>query len=401
MRLSFVLTTRDGSPDPRPALEALAGCLQPGDEIIAVDAASEDGTTERLEDALAQLDFGPDIRIVPILLGTASPDRAIALNVGIDAAEAEALLLLADGVLPDAGGISAARRAMEAVGANLLISMAEMAACRITEPVSDGIPVARIAPELPLTREEILHRALMYPPEPERMIFRRALLSRNGNFTETSPLATSIFRWQLMDRAGRVAAWPTSFCLGSAGAEHEETHDPFAVLAHCDILRREGRDQALLLSWLCGHMMRDIHRLSGSNRLTYACALSRILEATPRRIWRRAMAAMPHPGALSMAEALRRGETMAIATLWTQEAGERLLQTMAERIEATAARLKELSATQDGMGRRIESLCRIAEFDALNQMKERPRNATSLPDDPSAAVAGARKESNRDDRAKA
>jgi glycosyltransferase involved in cell wall biosynthesis len=237
MRLSVILTTRDGSSHPCPVMNALTGCLQPGDEIIAVDAGSGDGTAERLESALARPDFAPDIRIVPILLASSPPDRAIPLNIGIGAAKAEAPFLLGDG-LPDAAQISAARGAMEAIGADLLISVATTAPSRITGfPPSDARAVAGIGQGLALTREEIL----MHPPEPERMIFRRALLSPRENFAETSSLAASLFRWGLIARASRTVAWSTPFCLRGSGArETEETHDPCDVPAHYHGLRREG-----------------------------------------------------------------------------------------------------------------------------------------------------------------
>lgn len=374
MRLSVLVITREGGAGGLAALAGLRAALLPGDEVLALDEGSTDGTAELLETLLSEEDFGPGIARRALLLGSAPPetDAGASVRLGLEAATGDALLVLRGADSPLAEGLSAARHRMAESGAVLLLGRAlpRSETGPAPEPAGAADPW-RLRPALP---PEAL--ALALAPLTGRCLLRRDWLLARG-LPSPDPASAEELHWQLCLAAGPdVALLDTPLVRLSAAPPVP----PLASLARFDRLRRrlDGADAlAAGLLWLLLRMERQIPRLTAAERWPYAHRAAAGLAGLPAEGWDRLTGWLADGfgdgfgdwPVLAMAAALRRGDVAATVAAWAQEDDAAHLADCAALLAGLHDRM---AAQEDLIARlrtRVDGLTRIAEYRALAALR--------------------------------
>jgi hypothetical protein len=334
MTLALVLVSHGmAEAEARPALMALAALLGPGDHLVITDNGADPDLSAEL-DLQAEPEILPEGAALHLLRFGAMPPAGPWAEAGaaLGEGEAESVLLLLAGQIPDAAALAAARAELAASGADLVLA---------------GLP--------PTTRADWLARVPDLPATP--VLIRRGWLRERGIYpTETGPDPGRIWHWRLCALAGRIGWIPAPPCPSAPPALPRDGADLMALhAALCDI--GHGLEAAAPL-WLIRSMAAMAPAPSASARWDLALRAAECLATCPEPLWQAAIAGIGPGRAATIAAALRRGAVIEVVTLWGQEAGEARL----AALEAGLAVMREgVSEVQRG----VASLCRLAEYDAL------------------------------------
>lgn len=354
MILGLVLLTEGtAAADLASGFAAACAALRPGDHLIVTDSGSDPDLTETL-DRVAQPEALPAGAVLTVLRFGATPPGSPGAQANVALAEAEAcetLLLLSasDPVMAEA--LNTARDRMAESGVGVLLAGGT--------PPPEALPDGE--EDTQRRRDWLLTRA------PAPLLLRRDwLLAQGLRLPESGPAAE--WRWQLQicARAAPIG-WQAAPLVH--GPQPAALPPPLSGEAPCDADTLLALHQALTEElpadlahgWLIGALAKLPPRLTAETRWQVAQQISVRLARCPDPLWQQIMAGQDHRQAALEADTLRRGQVLEVVALWTQTATEARLDRLETGLQDLQQGLAELAALRRG----IDSLCRIAEYDAL------------------------------------
>lgn len=380
MRHSFIVTTYNIDSYITRCLDSLRPCTRPGDEIIVVDDGSTDGTAERVEALLAVGGFGPEVTLRPILLGANTIGGVgIPGNIGMSAAEGEAVFFVDgdDWLEPD--GFLACRRAFESSGADILLGnyMEYDEQAGQSRPPADARRWSGLAAAQDATARQRFALALIAVPW--RKFYRRSFLQEHrlkfpeGNFFfEDNP-----FHWEVCQKAGSIVFLDRILCqhrINRPGQTMASTGQELgAFFTHYETIRSrlpagDAGLQGAALDWLINNMAWHVTRLHPEARWPYANRAAEVLASCPADLWAGARQRFLTTSIGGMAEALRRGEIAAVVSAWNSDHLRRQISDLGNRLTTLQASVTTLQNDGKTQGARLDGLRQIAEFSALKAL---------------------------------
>lgn len=365
MNIGLVLLT-DGTA----AVELAAGfrsacaALRAGDRLIVTDSGSDPDLTAAI-DTLAHPEALPEGASLTVLRFGAVPPGSWGAQANValaEAGQADAVLLLGPADHLVAGALQTARDRLAVGEAEVLLAggdpppRPEMLADRLSSERLDWalIDWAQID-------WAQIDWALSRPPAPA-LVRASWLRARGLRLPESGPSPDRRWLWQLCALAGQIL-WQAA-PLGQWPPAARPPGDADTVLAlHQSLLDGLPADlSASAHAWLIGELAGLAPDLDPASRWPLAQRLAERLASCPDPLWQQVMARHGHRQAAVEADALRRGQVLDVIAHWTRAATELRLARLETKVNALQDAMAELAALRRG----LDSLCRIAEFDALS-----------------------------------
>lgn len=350
MNLGLVLLTEGtAATDVAAGFRAACAALRPGDRLIVTDSGSDPDLTEAI-DAVAQPEALPAGALLMVLRFGAVPPGSWGAQGNAALAEVddcETLLLISPADHVVAGALAAARDRMAESGAEIIL--AGGAAPPPPEVLADRASQNRL--------DWISSRA------PTPMLVRRGWVQARGlRLPESGPAPDRRWQWQICALAERIG-WQ-AVPLGHGAQPSPVPSDADTLLAlHQGLLEGLPADLAgLAHGWLIGALADLPADLPAETRWPVAQRLTERLAPCPDPLWQQIMARNGHRQAAIEADALRRGQLLEVIALWTQAATEARLARLETGLKGLQQGLVELAALRQ----MLDSLCRIAEYEALS-----------------------------------
>lgn len=336
MRLTIILVTEGMAPaEAANFLATLPDLLRLGDQLVLTDSGSDPDLSLALAD-LAEPEAMPEGVDLTVLRFGVMPaaSRWTQANAALAEADRDALLCLFAGQKPAARALAAARAELAAGPADLVLAGGP-------RPVADRKAWLGRIPDL----------------DPAPMLIRREWLLRQGlRLAEMGPAPDRVRHWQLCAAAGRVGWIADPLCQV---APPVLPADGAGLLdLHAALIAMDPGLHAPALRWLIGAQADAGPDLPPDERWILAAGLADRFAACPDSQWRAAIAGVGPGRAAATAAALRRGAVPEVVTCWAQAAAE-------DRLAALETGLARLQDSAARMQRGLDSLCRIAEYDAL------------------------------------
>lgn len=351
MSISFILTSHDIQPYLGQCLRSLAAVARPGDEVIAVDDGSTDGSAEMIGTGLAGFGFDPGVSLQPVCLGTNTMGGVgIPANIGLSMATRDTVFFVDgdDWIEPD--GFNRARAQMTITPADILIA---------NYRVFDDARQASSRPADSDRWHRLNHRgdietlrlqALSLIGVPWRKFYRRSLLEAHALrfpegdfFYEDNP-----FHWAVCLAASSIRFYDIALCQHRVNRPGQTmAQDGMALAAFFDhfetierLLHPNDTDYRLLaISWLLENMAWHSARLSADAFYPYAVQAASVLSGIPNDLWSLAFARNKHLHPVWFAaERLRRGDVGGQVGSWEHDRLQR-------RLTEIETRLAELATT--------------------------------------------------------
>ena len=352
MSVSIVVTTADDAADAEECLEGVAALARPGDQIVAVDAGSRDGTDRILRAFMDRGGAGPGVEWHIVELGVRPPGGpGIASNVGADAATRDHVLFIRGGDRAEPLGRTRALVAARERAADVTLANYARAEGGAADAALWGAPPGAVPDRL---------RALRHDPVPGRTLLRRAFLVERGlRHPEGTAWDEAAFHWRVYAAAERIAFADAVLCRRAAAAAPAAPHAAAlhdAVVAdlpaEAQVLRAEALRQLLR------GLLEEAERLTPAETLPFAADGAAALARVPDAVWN---AVAAEGGAPVMPSLLRRGEVGAVVAA---------LQGTALGREVAALREEVRDAARDAAAARrsAAAVAAAARFEALRAL---------------------------------
>ncbi|GEM_PF-6063202 len=336
MTLALILVTEGmKASEAGPCFADLRDLLFPGDQLIVTNSESDADLSLVLADIAEPEFFAEGVNLTLLCFGNnPTANRWVQANAAMVEADRAILLTLFSGQMPPPEALAAARAKMAASGADLLLA-------------------GGLAPAL--ARADWLMQIPARDPAP--LLIRRNWLQRKAlRLAETGAAPDLIRHWQLCAAAGMVAWSPEP--LGVALPPVLPRDGDCLLAIHSTLATMSPGLEEPALGWLIEAMDRTIPTLQQHFRWTLAMQLAGLFASFPERRWQAVIARLRLSRAAAIAAMLRRGAVLEVISLFANEAAE-------ARLVALAGELSTLQDTMSALQRNVESLCRLAEYDAL------------------------------------